>query len=125
MSLVPPILVLLANTDIEKKYDLSSLRILQSGAAPLGEELINKLRKKFNHIIYTQGYGQYLFKVKSIFLIAYSIGLTETSPVTHKLPVYNTTTHSGYCGILMPNTVARIVDENGNDVPGDNKSSGE
>ena len=57
MSLVPPILVLLANTDIDKKYDLSSLRILQSGAAPLGEELINKLRNKFNYIIYIQGYG--------------------------------------------------------------------
>ena len=66
-----------------------------------------------------------LFKVERFFLIACSIGLTETSPVTHKLPIYHATTHSGYCGLLIPNTIARIVDENGNDVPGDNKSSGE
>ncbi|TIB32824.1 hypothetical protein E3P84_02411 [Wallemia ichthyophaga] len=108
-SIVPPILVLIANTDIDKRYNLSSLRILQVGAAPVGEELIQKLSTKFNDVITVpQGYG-----------------LTETSPITHKIPLEYAKSHSGYIGRLIPNTSARIVDENGMDVPGDNKASGE
>lgn len=57
-SVVPPILLLIANTDLDKRYNLSSLRLLQVGAAPLGEELVQKLSLKFNDVIaVTQGYG--------------------------------------------------------------------
>ncbi|TIA78977.1 hypothetical protein E3P98_03576, partial [Wallemia ichthyophaga] len=52
-------------------------------------------------------------------------GLTETSPLVCKLPLEYTKTHPSYVGRLVCNTTARLVDENGQDVPGDNKSSGE
>ncbi|TIB95876.1 AMP binding protein [Wallemia mellicola] len=108
-SLVPPIIVLLANTDIDKKYNFSSLRLLQVGAAPLGEEVTKKIAHKFNDVI----------------TIAQGYGLTETTPVTHKMSLEYAKSHSGYIGRLLPNTIARVVDENGRDVPGDNKSSGD
>lgn len=108
-SVVPPVLNSIAKEDIEARYDLRSLRVLNVGAAPVSPGLIGEIGRKFNHaVVVSNGYG-----------------LTETSPVTHKLPLEYTRSHSGYIGRLMSNTVARIVDANGEDVPGDNRSSGE
>lgn len=58
-------------------------------------------------------------------VLTYQAGLTETSPVTHKLPLEYAKSHSGYIGRMLSNTTARIVNVKGQDVPGDNKSSGE
>lgn len=41
------------------------------------------------------------------------------------MPLEYAKSHSGYIGRLLPNTIARVVDENGRDVPGDDESSGE
>lgn len=46
--LVPPIALLLARDPIVDKYDMSSLRLVISGAAPLGPELEKELARRLN-----------------------------------------------------------------------------
>ena len=62
---VPPVVLLLGKHPIIDKYDLSSLRMLSSGAAPLTQELVEAVYKRLKVPI-KQGYG-----------------LSETSPSTH------------------------------------------
>ena len=62
---VPPVVLLLAKHPILDKYDLSSLRMMNSGAAPLTQELVEAVYNRLKVPI-KQGYG-----------------LSETSPTTH------------------------------------------
>ena len=62
---VPPVVLLLAKHPIVDKYDLSSLRMINSGAAPLTRELVESVYERLK-IPVKQGYG-----------------LSETSPTTH------------------------------------------
>lgn len=62
---VPPVVLLLAKHPLIDKYDLSGLRMLNSGAAPLTRELVEAVYKRLKVPI-KQGYG-----------------LSETSPTTH------------------------------------------
>ena len=62
---VPPVVLLLGKHPIIDKYDLSSLRMLSSGAAPLTQELVEAVYKRLKVPI-KQAYG-----------------LSETSPTTH------------------------------------------
>jgi 4-coumarate--CoA ligase len=61
----PPIIVHLAKNPIVSNYDLSSLRMITSGAAPLTKELIYAVKDRLGTVV-KQAYG-----------------LSETSPVTH------------------------------------------
>jgi 4-coumarate--CoA ligase len=61
----PPVLVRLSRDSIVEKYDLSSLKMITSGAAPLTKELVDAVHKRLN-IKINQAYG-----------------LSETSPMTH------------------------------------------
>lgn len=62
---VPPVLLLLSKSPVIDNYDMSSVRMFSSGAAPLTKELVNDVRRRLK-IPVMQGYG-----------------LSETSPVTH------------------------------------------
>lgn len=62
--LVPPIMVLLAKHPMVEKYNISSLRTIISGAAPLSAELSRDVQARLTGCKIVQGYG-----------------LTETSPV--------------------------------------------
>ena len=66
--LVPPILLRLAKEPVVAKYDISSIRMINSGAAPLTRELVEEFYNK-HKIPVKQGYG-----------------LSETSPMTHTQP---------------------------------------
>ncbi|XP_020214483.1 4-coumarate--CoA ligase-like 7 [Cajanus cajan] len=55
--LVPPILLALAKQSVVRKYDLSSLRRIGSGAAPLGKELMEECARRFPRVVVIQGYG--------------------------------------------------------------------
>ena len=90
--LVPPIVLGLAKHPIVDQYDLSSLKVIVSGAAPLGPELTQAAMGRL-HCLIKQGYG-----------------LTETSPVTHIDLDDPTKTKPGSVGVLIPNTEVRIVD---------------
>ncbi|KAH9988027.1 AMP binding protein [Russula vinacea] len=93
---VPPILLALAHHPAANKYDLRSLKLLTSGAAPLSAGVVDlavkKLRSVGAAVAINQGYG-----------------LTETSPVTHLLPAEDSLRKIGSIGILLPNLEARLI----------------
>ncbi len=97
LFLVPPIVLALAKHPIVDKYDLSSVRQVFSGAAPLGGEIAEAAAKRLRCSI-AQGYG-----------------MTELSPVSHAVPEDDYKAAS--VGTLVASTEARVVDpETGNDV---------
>ncbi|GAA5989659.1 hypothetical protein JCM10908_000577 [Rhodotorula pacifica] len=89
LMLVPPIALQLARDPRVAKYDLSSMRIIISGAAPLGPELERELAERMPKCQVSQAYG-----------------LTESSPTTHVA----ITPRRGSIGPLLPMMRARIVD---------------
>lgn len=57
-SVVPPILNSIAKEDIERRFDMSSLRVLNVGAAPVSDDLIKQIGDKFNQtVLVSNGYG--------------------------------------------------------------------
>jgi acyl-CoA synthetase (AMP-forming)/AMP-acid ligase II len=88
--LVPPIVLGLAKHPVVDHYDLGSLRVINSGAAPLGADVQESLARRLRCIV-KQGYG-----------------LTETSPVTHINP--DDRVRLGASGLPVRNTEYRIVD---------------
>ena len=98
LTQVPPIIIqLLRNTSLCSNYDLSSVRFIFTGAAPLGAETHEDMRKAFPSITVGQGYG-----------------LTETSTV-----VLCTSEHDvmiGSSGSLVPGTRAKLIDESGHEI---------
>jgi acyl-CoA synthetase (AMP-forming)/AMP-acid ligase II len=98
--LVPPIVLALAKHPVVDNYDLSSLEVITSGAAPLGPDLAEACAERLDCLV-LQGYG-----------------LTETSPVTHMTPDRKEKNKPGAIGQLIPNTECRIVSvETGEDQP--------
>ncbi|NUM44418.1 MAG: 4-coumarate--CoA ligase family protein [Anaerolineales bacterium] len=90
--LVPPIVLGLTKHPIVDKYDLSSLKVIISGAAPLGADLTQACAARLKCIV-KQGYG-----------------LTETSPVTHVDVDDSSKIKPGSVGQPIPNTEVRVVD---------------
>ncbi|CAG8595755.1 9768_t:CDS:10 [Funneliformis mosseae] len=95
-TLVPPVVLLLVKNPIAKKYDLSSLQLAISAAAPLSKELSNDFTK-IHKIPIKQAYG-----------------LTETSPITHLAMTDNIV--NGSIGILIPNVECKIVSVDGQEL---------
>ncbi len=85
---VPPIMLLLAKNPAVSNYDLSSLRTLFSGAAPLSEHIASAASARLGCAV-AQGYG-----------------MTETSPATHGTRGGDTRS----IGAPVPNTESKIVD---------------
>ncbi|KAF2853887.1 4-coumarate-CoA ligase 2 [Plenodomus tracheiphilus IPT5] len=57
LLLVPPILIRLVRDPLVDQYDLSHVTRFSSGAAPLSEEIIQQLQKRFPQTGFKQGYG--------------------------------------------------------------------
>ncbi|XP_027942340.1 4-coumarate--CoA ligase-like 9 [Vigna unguiculata] len=57
MPVSPPLVVALAKSELVNKYDLSSLRIIGCGGAPLGEHVADDFKAKFPNVEISQGYG--------------------------------------------------------------------
>jgi acyl-CoA synthetase (AMP-forming)/AMP-acid ligase II len=91
--LVPPIILDLAKHPLVDRYDLSKLRAINSGAAPLGEAVARACAERLGCIV-KQGYG-----------------LTEASPVTHAVstdpPDRIKLASVGSC---LSNTEGKVVD---------------
>jgi len=90
--LVPPIILALAKHPLVDQYDLSKLRIIMSGAAPLSESVARACAERLGCVV-LQGYG-----------------LTETSPVTHANPEDPARIKLASVGPPLPNTECQIVD---------------
>jgi acyl-CoA synthetase (AMP-forming)/AMP-acid ligase II len=89
--LVPPIVLALAKHPIVEKFDLSPLRHITSGAAPLSGDLSEACAARIDCQV-VQGYG-----------------LTETSPVTHVV-ADRLDNRPGSIGPPIPNTECMVVD---------------
>jgi len=100
LPLVPPIVLGLVKHPMVAQFDLSSVRLVFSGAAPLGEDMARELSGKLGCPV-VQGYG-----------------MTEASPVTHLSPTRNAPMRPGSAGRIVPNTQVRIVGvDSGAEVP--------
>ncbi len=87
---VPPIVLALAKHPMVDQFDLSSLKRVFSGAAPLGAEVAQEASARIGCEV-VQGYG-----------------MTELSPVTHATPVGGF--KPGSIGVTISNTESRVVD---------------
>ncbi|WP_440710562.1 AMP-binding protein [Herbiconiux sp. YIM B11900] len=97
--IAPPIAVALAKHPMVAEYDLSSVQVVFSGAAPLDGALARAVAERLDCVV-CQGYG-----------------MTETSPVTHAVPPSATGIDRSAIGLAVPNTECRVVDsETGVDV---------
>jgi acyl-CoA synthetase (AMP-forming)/AMP-acid ligase II len=92
VNVVPPIVLAMAKHPLVEKYDLSRLRMMFSGAAPLGEKGAGAASARLGCTV-VQGYG-----------------LTETSPVTHATRAEQPGIKVAGIGPPLPNTEAKIVD---------------
>ncbi|CAA0832599.1 4-coumarate--CoA ligase-like 7 [Striga hermonthica] len=92
MWVVPPIVLGLAKSPVVKKYDLSSLKQIGSGAAPLGRELMQECAKNFPRAVVNQGYG-----------------MTETCGIVSIENPYAGPRHTGSAGLLVPGVESQIV----------------
>ncbi|KAJ9107861.1 hypothetical protein QFC19_002767 [Naganishia cerealis] len=98
---VPPLVIHMANSPLADKYDLSSLKWTRSAAAPLGKELVAKVKARYgNDLIMTQGYG-----------------LTESTAVCACQTVEESEAYPGSTGTLYPTLEARLLDADLQDVP--------
>lgn len=69
--IVPPIVLAIAKSPDTEKYDLSSIRMLKSGAAPLGKELEDTVRAKFPQATLGQVCRLFIYAWFSLFLYIY------------------------------------------------------
>ncbi|KND92210.1 putative 4-coumarate--CoA ligase 1 [Tolypocladium ophioglossoides CBS 100239] len=94
----PPIVLALSKHPVVAEYDLSSVRWINSAAAPLSRDLVVAVWERLK-IGVKQGYG-----------------LSETSPSVHTQLQDEWWRFQGSVGRLLPNIEAKIVDEGGKEV---------
>nr|AAK58908.1 4-coumarate:CoA ligase 3 [Populus trichocarpa x Populus deltoides] len=93
---VPPVMLAIAKSPDFDKHDLSSLRMIKSGGAPLGKELEDTVRAKFPQARLGQGYG-----------------MTEAGPVLAMCLAFAKEPFDikpGACGTVVRNAEMKIVD---------------
>ncbi|KAJ6744004.1 4-COUMARATE--COA LIGASE 3 [Salix purpurea] len=95
-AVVPPLVLALAKNPMVANFDLSSIRIVLSGAAPLGKELEEALRNRIPQAVLGQGYG-----------------MTEAGPVLSMCLAFSKQplpTKSGSCGTVVRNAELKVID---------------
>ncbi|KAL2074478.1 hypothetical protein VTL71DRAFT_8256 [Oculimacula yallundae] len=97
--LVPPIILLLAKSPIVDKYDLSSIKMIASAAAPLTTDLIEAVWKRLR------------VPIKQAW------GLSETSPAVTTQLFADWKTAMGSVGKILPNQSVKVVNEAGDILP--------
>ncbi|KAF3954767.1 hypothetical protein CMV_019933 [Castanea mollissima] len=101
---VPPIVLAIAKSPEVNKYDLSSIRTVMSGAAPMGKELEDAVRAKLPNAKLGQGYG-----------------MTEAGPLLAMCLAFAKEpfeVKSGACGTVVRNAEMKIIDpETGASLP--------
>ncbi|KAG5566645.1 hypothetical protein RHGRI_002263 [Rhododendron griersonianum] len=89
---VPPIVLALAKNSVMRNYDVSSVRQILCGAAPLGKDSMVECAKNFPQAVVIQGYG-----------------MTETCGIVSIENPRLGTRHSGSAGLLVPGVESQIV----------------
>ncbi|TBN56837.1 4-coumarate--CoA ligase family protein [Glaciihabitans arcticus] len=90
--IAPPIAVALAKHPLVDDYDLSSLNVVFSGAAPLDGALGAAVASRLDCVV-RQGYG-----------------MSEMSPVSHAIPIDRDDIPLSSVGITLPNIECRLID---------------
>ena len=93
VNIVPPLILFLAKHPMVNDYDLSCIRQIMSGAAPLGGDIVEAARARLNCDVIRQGYG-----------------LTETSPVTHVVPLSCSKEKPQSIGTPLKSIDVKVVD---------------
>ncbi|KAI9843009.1 MAG: hypothetical protein M1838_002895 [Thelocarpon superellum] len=91
LYVVPPVVLMLGKSPIVDKYDLSSVRMMSSGAAPLTRDLVEVVYKRLK-IPVKQAYG-----------------MSETSPSTHTQRWDDWEVAMGSVGRMVPNMTAKYM----------------
>jgi acyl-CoA synthetase (AMP-forming)/AMP-acid ligase II len=91
LPLVPPVVLGMAKSPAVSQFDLSSVRLVFCGAAPLSDDVARELATKLGCPV-VQGYG-----------------MTEASPVTHLSPTRNAPWKPGASGKIICNTEVKLV----------------
>lgn len=98
--IAPPIAVALAKHPLIDEYDLTSVDVVFSGAAPLDGSLAGAVAERLGCKV-RQGYG-----------------MTELSPVSHVIPIWRDDIPVSSIGLALPNLECRLVDpETGAEIP--------
>ena len=107
---------MLSSRDVCKKYDLSSVRVLFTGAAPLGKETVVELLKLYPNWHIVQGYGMcdHGFFPRLCGHINRELGMTETATVVCATSEDDIDT--GTSGSLIPGTRAKVIDADGREI---------
>jgi acyl-CoA synthetase (AMP-forming)/AMP-acid ligase II len=92
VPIVPPIVVGLTKHPAVDRYDLSHVKYIMSGAAPLGADVERACAERLRCTV-LQGYG-----------------MTELAGASHLYPLEGTSIKSGSVGLLAPGIEAQIVD---------------
>ena len=90
MKLVPPLMLFLANHPMVDSYDLTSLKHLSYGAAPIGRQLVTAVKERLNLEYLQQAYGMT------------EMGVTHLSPREVFMPES--------IGVTLANNMSKIVD---------------
>ncbi|PWA41836.1 AMP-dependent synthetase and ligase family protein [Artemisia annua] len=93
MPVSPPLVVAMAKSEVVMRYDLSSLRLIGCGGAPLGKEVAERFKARFPDVEIVQGYG-----------------MTETGGAVTGMKSPDECDRYGSAGRLSCNIEAKIVD---------------
>jgi acyl-CoA synthetase (AMP-forming)/AMP-acid ligase II len=108
---VPPILIILRESKLLDKYNLTTWKGMMSAAAPLGDDLAKSVEKRLPNCKIVQAYGE------STWRPSWCAGLTETTPLITLMTTKDGDGRHGSIGKLLPTFEARLVDtESGEDV---------
>lgn len=100
LLLVPPILIRLVRDPLVDQYDLSHIQRFSTGAAPVSEEIIQILQRKFPNTGFKQGYG-----------------MTEScSCITAHPPSHFDYKYAHAVGTIVAGTAVKIVAPDGTDL---------
>ncbi|KAI0075857.1 amp dependent CoA ligase [Panus rudis PR-1116 ss-1] len=96
LLVVPPMVVLLCKNPLVKHYDMTSLRYLLCGAAPLSSELVNEITKVLPQAFIHQIYG-----------------MTETAATVTWPRISQKIGTVGCSGVITAGITVRVIKENG------------
>ncbi|OCH89253.1 acetyl-CoA synthetase-like protein [Obba rivulosa] len=96
LPLVPPMAVLLCKHPAVNYYDLSSVKAIMCGAAPLSGEIVQRLSERFPQVTIGQGFG-----------------MTETATIVTMPQLDQKIGTLGSAGRLVPGIVVRVIKEDG------------
>ena len=100
LYIAPPIAVAMVKQPMVNEYDLSSVRLILTAAAPMDEALGNALQERLKAQL-VQGFG-----------------MTELSPISHITPLGSDNISIGSVGTALPNIQFKVIDvESGEEVP--------